>query len=378
MWDVNQSKLFNKIKTKFEFIKSYCGSTFLLIHIARCQINNDSFFVNTFQPLIYSYSICGFFVLIAFLFTYQLLVEIINAQSYSQLTGVLVKFFINRWLRIYFGYIIFYPLFIYFAGLFYLIAPIEYESDFIKIASLGYPGGNHFWPIPCVLKYCLFIPVFCLTIRLLGNVRCLLLIVSLCWIIYDRFNNVFNLQPDDFNPFSPSIIDFKTHFAIFFTASQAALSYYIIEQSQSALKLLESKLAQQVLNIFSIFLFICGIENRSSIAGFYWSIVLLICMLNESNAFIKCLNYFNFLKIIGKLSLKFYYLHILSINFIQIVVYIFIRPYIFSGVRFDLIILFTSFYLNFFLSLLLHVIEKFFYKNVIIYNVCSSLLTIRD
>ena len=348
MRDGNQSKLFNKTKTKFEFIKSYFGSVFLLIHIARCQINNDSFFVNTLQPLVYSYSICGFFVLIAFLFTYQLLVDIINAQSYSQLAAILVKFFINRWFRIYFGYIISYQLFIYFTRLFYLIAPIEYESDFIKIASLGYPGGNHFWPIPCVLKYCLFIPVFCLAVRLLGHLRYLLLIVSLLWIIYDRFNNVFNLEPDDFNPFSPSINDFKTHFAIFFTASQAALSYYIIEQNQSAMKLLESKLAQQVLNISSIFLVICGIENRSSTAGFYWTMVLLICMLNESNAFIKFLDYFNFLKIIGKFSLTFYYIHVPIVYLIRF----------FLKIEYDFLLCLLSFLVNFFFSFCFYYFEE--------------------
>lgn len=311
---------------RFSFMDSYRGSLVVVALMSRCKIAKDSDLVNISTRFSYNYSTCGFLVLTGFLLTYRLLVDLDKANTLRNFTLALSTFFFRRLLRAYFLFVIFYPVVTAMS-----IAHVDYEPNYWKVYTFDYPGDNHFWPIASAARYCLFIPIFCILVCLLKPFRVMIVLASLVWTIYDRVYNVFDLTPEDFEFYSPSIISFKTHFVVYFAGSQAALAFFLIEHDQSFLKRIETRRVQQFMRFLSLMLAMGGLETKNASASFYWASCLLLTLLSQPNSLTKLFEGSWLLKSLGRYSLSFYLLYPIFIFFVHWFFYRTIREVSFDG-----------------------------------------------
>lgn len=326
---------------KFEFLDGYRGSLALVALIGNCKIYENSELVNLANDHIYSFSICGFFTLSAFLLTYRLLKALSKSSTPTEYLVHILKYFIRRFIHIYLNYLLFYVLVEVVKNTLRSISPLEYEGNYLNVILLGYPGQNYLWTIPCAIKYYLIIPLFCLIAVLLGPLCGLFLAVCLSWTIYVQYYNLFDLTSADFSYLSSTVSNLSTHFFNFFIGSQVALSYFLVERNPILIKLISYHPLQFVFKYSSILFLFLGLENRTNNSSIYWSIGLLINTLSHPNTITRFWESNRFLKNLGKCSYSFYLLHIPILYAIRLV----LRSHS------DFLFCLTGVFINYFVSL---------------------------
>lgn len=218
-----------------------------------------------FGPLSQKYSLSGFFLLSSFLLTYRLIKEFHKPNS--NLTLIVLQYFIRRFLRIYVIFISF-----CFAGIY--LKPIlkgfisGTYTDLKSAFLLQYAGLNILWTIPPEMRYYFVIPLICLVFYKSETFQPLILVISIGWTVYDQFFNFFNVSWDDGVSYMSNRTHLlQNHFFVFFIGSQLAMAFFLLEKHEKLLMLIKKQWIQILFIVLSIIIAVYAIYFHSGAFG---------------------------------------------------------------------------------------------------------------
>lgn len=311
-------------QTRFDYLDGYRGTLALMVVIAHSHQLVNVKILEYDEGITHSYAIAGFFMLSAFLLTFRLLEDFRKCQNLKSIIICTLKYFTRRFVRIYIYYLFYCSLAILCPK--WIGGPVKFDASLWKIALLESSGNNHLWTVPPELKYYLFIPIFCLTVRLMNRISVVLLIFSIISTIYDQVYNVFGITIQDIIYGTSTCHLLKGHFAVFFIGSQTALAYFLIKYNDDLMRFINKKPIQMAIDYLAIIIGLIGLKVYENLhfdsfrfrsrAAIFWSSVLLLTLLNDKCTIANTYRLFRFLRNMGKYSYSIYLFHFGLLNVI--------------------------------------------------------------
>ena len=271
----------------FDYLTGYRGA------LAISVIMHHFCFGMPGEPKIFSmvglnYGVFGFFILSAFLLTYRLFNEFSKTDgSLTQISKVVVKYFIRRFFRIYVPFVL-YCTIVKFVSVKVGWPAAYFYSSWTTMVTLGSTGNNHLWTMAPEIKYYFFIPLFTWIIYISGQRWLICWISSAVLTMCIDYGNLFYLSQNDL--LLSNGYKFLARFTIFFKGSLLAILYLKCEKHPMILKYNKMPVCNALIGFVMFILYYMGLRCSSPF--------LIYPMVISENAYPYCWTVFMFLMLL--------------------------------------------------------------------------------
>jgi peptidoglycan/LPS O-acetylase OafA/YrhL len=335
------------IQTRFDILDGFRG--ILAITIVFQHTRHDLGLGGDYgliSDLGYFFAVPSFFALSSFLLTNKLYTEFIESNgSFESIKQIIVKYLIRRFLRIYVPFVIYCT---YIKTKFSNLDkyPRYKFSTWYDMVTLKHTGINHLWTIPPEVKFYLLIPIFSFVAYKLK--KYFIIWASLVSLLFG-FIEIFNIYGLECVKIGhPHGENLELIFQIFLAGSLVGILFYEIQNCKIKLKFLNK--FRFLISYINPISFIYGLKLSNAFYrpkifcyisyGVYWSIYILILLLDVQTCFTEVINLSIFKKF-GKYSFGVYLLHVQGFRLVHYLIEEkFIR-------RLDFMILFLEIFISF-------------------------------